>query len=218
MIKPYVDQSLVDEIAEVLDPNQQITLANVLNFRAFFKERISSFHLIPCRVCLSFNRVRIWFIDDKDPHIAVALCNVHSSQFLGHFYYASLKTDDPIPPMEALAVFPLAEEVIKSLIEYDGSLFKHQRLIVVPESKLPITIQLENCNFFLNAKTRESLLKKLLHLSRIKTRYKQEIEILINESTRSYQVERFSFATPWDKIEWYTPKCHSGEISDDAGT
>lgn len=205
-MRPYVDQTLVEEIATTFDPDHQLTRPNVLNFRALFKERIASFHLIPCRVCFSFSRVQILFIDDVSPHIAVALCHRHYNQFKSHYYYASqlLYERSEVPNVaEEFAVYPLAEEVVKSLIEFDGFDWRTRKRLqkLANENELPIIINLEFCDFFLNHKIRDTLLKKI-RKSTAKISCKPEIERLINESTRVYQIERFFFATPWDSIEW----------------
>lgn len=211
-MRDYIDQSLVEEIATQFDPDHQLTKSNVLNFRSLFKERIASFHLIPCRVCFSFSHVRILFIDDVNPHLAVALCSSHYAQFKNYYYYAasfyyaaSLMIEECPNVAEELAVYPLAEEVVLSLIDFDKHGFFKRKKLKITEEQLPITVNLEHCDFFLDHKIRDTLLKKIRR-GKIKLQYKSDIERIINESTRVYQTERFSFiATPWETIEWYEP-------------
>jgi len=192
----YIDPEVVEQIAEHdLDPLDELP-EEILEFRAFFKAQVGSFHFLPCRVCGSFIRKRVLFLDDEDPHKAVSLCLSHYNRFLNFYFKAS-----GIPREGSLEFqrYPEHENVIHSLCVDDGKPFCDTRPFYgEDEWEWSFTCDLSKMRLDLGRGERECAIKRTKYKRKI--RDNDEVAIaLCEESPKAYGLAEFPFDFPYPR-------------------
>ena len=200
MSTEYLDFDLVDRLAVATDPELRIDAVNVLNFRTLFKDSIRGYHMFSCRVCHTFTRVQVAFVDIEDPHKAVTLCGKHYLQFKSYYRFA---LNEYRPIIEDLPEFPFADEVVAALVKKDGFPFSYSRAKYDP-SEYPLAADLSMCDFFVDYHKRDTMIKKIKK-GVAKQEHREYIERIGREAARVYGLDHLPFPGPWENIDWWEP-------------